>query len=286
MTATITKIGDKNLKSFLGILPASLAERLKKNEPGLFALGTLSLGVACGTIVCFAERSILTILSLYIAKDYRRQGLESALLAALTERAKENNISRIEAHFSASCDYDLRPFYEEAGFVISDTDELLYEISLSQLKKLSIFTREAPEESKIRAFSDIDPSMLRSIEHKFEASGTDYVRFPLNRPDIERNMSAVIFGGDGNDIKSAIIFEGAAEGAITLSFAWAAPDAGSALLPLLRRAFRIACKAYGEKTLVSIPVVSEAASALVKKITGEAAAQALCCSAVLEFTDD
>ncbi|MCL2634202.1 MAG: GNAT family N-acetyltransferase [Oscillospiraceae bacterium] len=285
MTAVITKITPNNIDAFAGIMPASLVQRLSKKENGLFALGTVSdENMATGTVVCSFDGSILTIMSLYVATDFRGQGLELVLLLSLTDRAREiEEIARIEAHFTQDSDYDLLHFFEEVGFDVSETEESFFKVSLAQLKKSDVLNKKITGNEGF-AFCDMDPSMLREIERILQESGSDFVRFPLSRSDIDKNLSAAFY--QDHIMKSVVVFENKSEDEVTLSFAWMTPDSAAALMPLLRRAFRIAGEMFkgNNDAIINIPVVSDKAATLIQKLAGEAVIDETACSyAVYEF---
>jgi ribosomal protein S18 acetylase RimI-like enzyme len=275
----LTIIGKTNKDAFIPLLPPSISERFH-NEPGVFAFGAVSDGKAVCAISCEVEEETIHILSLFAADDYRRQGFEKFLLSELTERARKSKISSINAFFIPQSNYDIRNIYEASGFLTEERKESFYTLSLAKIKQLKSLKGDSPKEAVF--LKDLPQPMLRQIERTLVDKGADFIALPLSAETGVAMDLSLAHIDKSKSLNALLLFDKPTESGINLTFAYASALGGGALKKLLVAALAKTAELLPDDAVVGIPVVSGAASRLVKKIAGDAIiSETFACSATL-----
>jgi hypothetical protein len=160
--------------------------------------------------------------------------------------------------------------------------ESFYTLSLAKIKQLESLKGYSPKEAVL--LKDLPQSMLRQIERTLVNKGADFIALPLSaETGISMDLS-LAYIGKNKSLNALLLFDKPTESGINLTFAYASALGGGALRELLITALAKTAKLFPDDAVVGIPVVSGAASRLVKKIAGDAIiSETFACSAALNI---
>jgi ribosomal protein S18 acetylase RimI-like enzyme len=130
-----------NQESDIELAQRFLTERLQNNESVIFAAGNDINGkfVPTGFTQLYPKYSSVkavknwTLNDLYVAKEYRKQGLGKILIDTAINFAKENKANFVQLS-TANDNYNAQHLYESIGFTKQGTDNnfILYRINIDQ----------------------------------------------------------------------------------------------------------------------------------------------------------
>lgn len=267
METTIVDSGNLNyFKSFLLPDPINLLEAHKP----IFALGLIDNGIACGALAGGPSGNSFQLTSLFVAPEYRGKGGASLLLQTLIScMSGQKELYEITAEFTVFNDDHilLENFLKHHNFVFEQDEETIYSVSLSSLAQNSFFSKSSVTDD-IHTFSELPPACIRELDHNMRAREGAPLSVPLEKADLDRELSVAIL--DGAHIDSFIIFDRSFAGMLTLAYAESGKKGGSsAFSSMLRTAYQNALKKYPPSTNIIIHTVNALSVALVKKLALE-----------------
>lgn len=229
------RITDKTMKWYSGLLTGEYREKLIPGS-GVYAIGAVADGVACGTLVFRISMDIAEILYIAVSDGYRRRGVATGMIDYLCEHAYRTT-TPIICSFAAKDKTDpvYLLFLEHGGFTVGEETGFICRAPIAdiaacaQLRAVRGRLKGAtgffslPEAERRRFRVDL---LLSDIFHlrDLDARRTSYID-PL----------CLCSMGDG-DIDAAVFVERETDDDLSLSFAWCADGKQAKLIGLMAEA--------------------------------------------------
>lgn len=191
----IIMVTEENLSYFLDFIP-------KKNENHIIwqhsflMVGAVVEGISCGILILGKKNDITQLQWVYVAPDYRMQGIASAMLDSVRENAKELGIWRIIACYES--DYPLDRLLLSRGFLVRSEKSYNYQMSIRELLKrprfLAAFKRYKQTIGNMSFFplNDMPGYVLRNSIISREYELNNYNKFLSCAAVIERSLVGYI----------------------------------------------------------------------------------------------
>lgn len=265
-------IKDNDIKYFEPILTHEALLRIKADEP-LIVIGAVKDGRPEGVLSGFISQDCFYINTLYVAPEYRRQGIAKKLVNALIESLKGKEILVISEFISHNPKEDgLVDFYNSLGFIEDINEEGgAYVANAEAVMSDPIFTDAKYEkiEKGITSYSDCKKSEL--IE-AYEYAKNNFLPLPdegMFSEDIDSDISMVHKGNAGN-IDGYLLADNSIECLPTLAALWNDTKDPRVMSGMMRKAMRVLKLKYPMSVDIAFMIVSEDAFDLVKKLAPDA----------------
>ncbi len=252
------------VSAFMGLLPPSVVHR--SAQPGYLLYGALADGAACGVVCAHTSEGSLELDYLYVAPDYRRQGVATALLAGLMEWAM-GHFAGIHASFLPQAEeYETTPLARTlmgVGFWVEQSEDGFYTLPLSGV---AVQAGDEPPDGRVVPLGEVPTPLLRSFA----------VSLRQNPPD---GMPTAFPGNALPEVSMAYIWQNEVAGVLlaeergpALAVTWLHARkmdgllSAKALWPMLKAAVQAAGQHYPADTQVQIATVSAHAEKLVQRL--------------------
>ena len=162
MEYSIGYIKPGNPGVFADLLLPEAGERLKNGEkiPALGAtIGDLAVGAVCGQIS--EDGSVFEVLSLFVAFDYRRKGIATALMDEIKGLCPDT-VMTIRAEYSDYMRTDLSRFFTAWGAVAVDNHTGIFYTTLGKLSR-AFFLKNANEDYQVVSFREMGTAALKKL---------------------------------------------------------------------------------------------------------------------------
>ena len=166
---TITRITKENELRFNYLFP----KESQGTEPNLIRIGVINdEGKGVGTLSARVDGNIVTIISVFVLADYRRQGYGRALFEWLQNTLLDQDIDFFETEFFS--DTPSEAFAEAMGFDLFETRPL-YSFSLGEVFRSPLYKKHIAGKpvKKIKAVSDLSIRERKIFEMQMGKRGYD-----------------------------------------------------------------------------------------------------------------
>lgn len=264
-------IGKEQLDTFSTLFLPQIVDAIIKGEP-VTALGAVKDKVAVGAVAGYLEDSVYKIISLYVAPDYRRQGVARKLLEKLEEfLLTDKNITAMEINYTVTEQEhsELKPFCEKLGFEEEEQKgETLYTFTLAQAAASPLFKAGEKSNSHILPFRQLSEKLLREAQREAVLLDVPVPEAGLLGGEVDRDLSHALV--DEGRIVGCVVFDRSLANLPTLACVWTNKAEAVVLPALLKRAFQSASERYSEETVMAVQAVNPASAALLQNILPQA----------------
>jgi len=133
MDYKITTVGEQNIRWFLDMIPTKKDEYVLWQDDYII-LGAISDNTACGVLIAGIENGCAQIMWIYVAEDYRKNGIASALVKTMYEIVEKNDFrSCICSYDSTDYGYFLDRIFLNLGVEIETIKSYNYSFSIGEL---------------------------------------------------------------------------------------------------------------------------------------------------------
>ena len=266
-------INGEQMQYFSNVLLPQTVEAIQNKEP-MTALGIVKDSIACGAIAGYLTEGKFYIDSLYVAPGYRRQGGGRMLLDGITKLLEDEVlVNGVEIHYTVTDEEHetIAPFLQAMKFEKKeDEGQNIYLFTLAQAATSALETKEGKQAADVWSFSQIDDKILRAAQKEASVQEVLLPQLPLDSSELERELSHAIVK-DGV-VKAFVAFDHSCCGLLTLCCAWSGQMGPTAMIVLLRAAFKRAAQLYGLETRMAVQAVTPEAAALVQNLVPDAVA--------------
>lgn len=260
-------INSAQLQFFSNLLLPQTVEAMENGEP-ITALGVVKDSIACGALAGYLTEGKFYIDSLYVAPDYRRKGGGRMLIEQITKLLEDEVlVNGLEIHYTVTEEEHetITPFLQAMMFEKKEDEGLnIYTFTLEQAATSALATKEGKQASNVLPFGQISDSMLCTAQKEASVHDVPLPELSLDSPELERELSHAIVK-DGK-VKAFVVFDHSCCGLPTLCCAWSGEIGASAMIILLRAAFKRATQLYGMETRMAVQAVTPEAAALVQNL--------------------
>lgn len=264
-------INSEQMQYFSNLLLPQTVEAMENGEP-MVALGIVKDSIACGALAGYLTEGKFYIHSLYVAPGYRRQGGGRMLIEQIIKLLEDEVlVNGVEIHYTVTEEEHktITPFLQAMMFEkIEDEGQNIYTFTLQQAATSALVTKEGKQASNVLPFVQISDSMLRTAQKEASVHDVPLPELSLDSPQLERELSHAIVK-DGK-VKAFVVFDHSCCGLPTLCCAWSGDVGPSAMIILLRAAFKRATQIYGMETRMAVQAVTSEAVALVQNLVPDA----------------
>ena len=251
-------IAKNHLEAFLPLLSEN---RQILNSPGVFAVGAVKDGQACGILVFRADEMTADILYLTVSEAFRRQGIANGLIDFLCKNAWET-ATAVLCSFSAVDRDDLlcRLFTKRGDFTLTETEDYICRFSCKDLAAVEL-NAVPPAGSRIEAFYKLPEDMQNSFFSHLKEDNTEFARGLTE--DRGRMLESLCLCAVEQSAVQAAIFSQNQEGNVLLSFVYARPGHTRALMALTGRLRELLLQAADKVPYLYIAAVTPESRKLV-----------------------
>ena len=256
-------IDQSNLPLFRTFLLPDSEAALERGEP-LTALGLMKGEVACGAATAWLDgQDTLSIRSLYVAPDYRRQGGGRLLVNTLAALGT-GLCGSIQCGYTQTLPEHeaLAPFFTALGFQPEEEESGIYLTTLKELADSPLFqNRTEPPKGPI-PFVQVSTSALVAVYKKAAAAGENYLEVPLTDPSVDQQASVAIL--EQGMPRSFAVLTRQAPDQVTL--AWVKSAQPNDLPLMLQSAFARLREISAPETRVAVQTVDDQTAQLMAAI--------------------
>lgn len=245
----IFSISGKQAEKAAPLLRPEVAEALKKGLP-VTAFVAVDGERAVGAVAGIIDGEVFEISSLFIEKDFRRQGVGSALVKKLEELLDESDMM-IRARYTVHNEDNetLNPFFKRQGFT---ENPLSYpKFYMGDLGDVKIDNRFAPKKSLgIFSFTEVQESLLRSFSNTALEEGYPVPEGGLVSKKVEKDLSFAVV--KDNKIGAYATIEKVDEKMLEVTSLWSDLDDPMELLHMLSKLIHSLKESYGPDTRIAM----------------------------------
>ncbi len=264
-------ISAEELPLFGSLLLPEMEQAIAQGEP-YTALGISADEVACGALAGYEDGGCFYLTSFYVAPEYRKRGIATALLRALERLLMQiGEVYALELRFTTTEPEheELRGFLEHNGFLQQDDrGQTIWTFSLEQFVASKLFQKEVKASRDVCAFSELSEDMLHAMQKKGVAMEAPLPEQTMTGADVERTISHA-FIREGRP-EAYVVFDHSCGGMLTLCALWIGEAGPSALYTMLRQAFQKAKECYPMETKIAVEAVNAKSARLVHALVPDA----------------
>lgn len=200
---------------FADLLLPEAGDRLKKGEkiPALGATtGELAVGAVCGQIS--EDGSVFEILSLFVASDYRRNGIGTALMEGIRDLCPDT-VQTIRVEYSDYLRTDLSRFLQAWGAVPIEGYTGIFYTTLGKLSR-AFFLKNANEDYRVKSFRQMGTDALKKLKVFASDNYTDRPEEGFLGEGVSREHSLCSFDNKGR-FTGYIVLDDSMNGSMTVS---------------------------------------------------------------------
>lgn len=260
-------ISEEQMQYFSNLLLPRTVEAIKNKEP-MTALGIVKDSIACGAIAGYLTEGKFYVDSLYVAPGYRRQGGGRMLFEGITKLLEDEVlVNGVEIHYTVTEEEHetIAPFLQAMEFEKKDDEgQNIYLFTMAQAATSALETKEGKQAANVLPFSQVNDKALRTAQKEASVQEVPLPELSLDSPQLERELSHAIVK-DGM-VKAFVAFDYSCCGLPTLCCAWSGQMGPTAMIVLLRAAFKRATQLYGMEARMAVQAVTPEAAALVQNL--------------------
>jgi GNAT superfamily N-acetyltransferase len=257
-------IGKDNIEFFSRFFPAELQKPVLNGE--MSALGAAVDETACGAVVYQPDGTLVTLESLYVAPDYRRQHIASTLFCEMTDFFEIVGTQSVEVSFMDDGKNGLRPFFEKLGFELEDEETQTTVVAVADLPFTPLMEVKGDGGYTILPFSKLSPVHIRELDAALSRDGANLTGLPLGSDAFFRDISFACY--KNNEPLGCVCFSGGGKGELILSVLYTAVPAAMPTAAALRAAAEVIIEKRPDDTVV-IPLIQESAVKLARHLMGD-----------------
>lgn len=264
-------IPPEQAKRLSPLLTGEAQELIARGEA--FSLCAVEDGEVCAAICAVLpeeQGETLELVSLYVAPSHRRRGVGMTLLLELIEDAfnlTEGELRRVEAVFDGSGD-GLRELFEAADFELAPVaDARSFRVSVSELASAPLMQLQTGAARAAVPFGDLASYRLRQLFLTLEQYGAEYVTF-AELEQASPRLSFAVYGEDGELEACSVL--GEQPGGFCLKQFFCRQTRLNAALTALRASAEALIARGPEDAVLEVPVVSDSAAQLARKLLAAA----------------
>lgn len=218
------------MQAFLPLFPDG---QQTLNEYGVFAIGAVKNGRACGILVFRADELTADIQHIAVAEDCRRQGIANGLIDFLCKSAWEASTA-VLCTFSAADRNDplCSLFITRGDFTVTEEEDYICRFPCKELETVDL-NIAPPSGSRIEFFYKLPEAMQHGFFKHLESHNIEFVRGL--RESANFMLPSLCLCVTGSDGVQAAVFCQDLKGDILLSFVYARPGHTRALIALTSR---------------------------------------------------
>ena len=262
-------IAKKHLEAFLPLLSEN---RQILNSPGIFAVGAVKDGRACGILVFRVDEMTADILYLAVSEVIRRQGIANGLIDFLCKSAWETGTAVLCSFSAADRDDSLcRLLTKRGDFTLAETEDYICRFPCKDLAAVEL-SAAAPAGSHLEAFYKLPEDMRSSFFYHLKEDNAEFAWGLLEEQS--RMLEPLCLCAVEQGAVQAAIFCQNQEGSVLLSFVYARPGHTRALMALTGRLRELLVRAADKVPYLYIAAVTPESRKLVdallsgREITG------------------
>ena len=238
-----------------------------KRGEDILILGLAKDETAVGALAAMPEGDTFSVISLYVAPEYRRQGggrllMNQFLLMAedVAERAEVDFIETEEEHEA------LELFLAVSGFREEELYGEIYAGELGQIGQGNVFSRKMnPAGTPLR---ELGPVEKRKAEQEIRDTNAPYEDGMFTEESLDEDISRIHFANKRPD--GFVLCQNRGEGGLVITGAWNGSGAPLLFLQLLHSAYAEAGKKYPPETRIAVQAVNSATGKLIRELMPQA----------------
>jgi len=255
-----------NIDFFARYFPPEMRGPVLRGE--VSALGAVVSETACAAIVYRLDGVLVTVESLYVAPDYRRQYIASTLFYEMViffASHPDFGVQAVDATFMDGGD-GLRGFFQSLNFVLEDGQEQTAAIAVGDLLSAPLMSLKEAAGYTVLPFSKLSPPHLRELDAVLAKYGANMTGLPLTDSAFLSDLSFVCY--KNKEPVSCVCFtESGADELILSVFFTAAPSSLPVAATLRAAANAVIAARPGYN--VCVPLLQESASKLTRHMLGD-----------------
>lgn len=159
----ITVVRKENQEAFENLMPRIFWEK------EYFVLGAIEENTACGIIALRAENTIFNIQYIYVAEEFRRKGIGTALLESVHEVAKQCGMDVLYCQYAENDDTEsLIKCLQKNLFSRDDNDSPIYKVLFKDISVKLLDREPRVFEGDILPLSDVISGVWKSFKYRLE----------------------------------------------------------------------------------------------------------------------
>lgn len=257
------------IQDFLPLLPGDWQTM---NGRGVFAVGAVKNGQACGVLVFRADELTADILHLAVSASYQRQGIASGLIDFLCKSAWETGTA-VLCTFAAAGRGDplCRLFTKRGDFTLTETEDYICRFPCNQLTEVKLNATPLAG-SRIKTFYTLPENVQYNFFSHLKEDNVEFARGL--REEREQMLEPLCLCVVEKGAVQAAIFCQNQEGDVLLSFVYARPGGARALMALTSHLRELLVKAADKVAYLHIAAVTPESRKLIdtllpaREITG------------------
>lgn len=238
-----------------------------KRDGELLILGLAKDKTAVGALAAAPEGDTLSIVSLYVAPKYRRQGGGRLLMNQFLLIA-EDVAERAELDFigTGSEQEALELFLAACGFMEEELYGEVYAAQLRQLAEVAAFRKEMKNAGT--PLRELGPVERRKAEQEISRTDAPYESGLFTEKELDEDISRIHFNNKTPD--GFVLCQNRGAAGLVVTGAWNGSGSPVLFLMLLHSAFAEAAKKYPAQTRIAVQAVNATTEKLIKELMPQA----------------
>lgn len=230
MTIQYGILSNKQIDVFLPLLPEN---RQILRESGVYAVGAVKDGRACGVLILRADDLMADIQYLAVAENCRRQGIANGLIDFVCRNAWGDGTAVLTT-FSAVDRNDplCRLLTKRGDFTLSETEDYICRVSCEKLTGIGL-PAAIPDGSRIESFYKLPEHVQCSFFSALKEEDLEFVRILQNEREWMLDPLCLCVEEKG-EIRSVLFCQNQ-NGNVLLSFVYSAPGRAREMIMLVCR---------------------------------------------------
>lgn len=254
-----------------------------------FGLALEEEGKICAAVCAgfsLENESILEIISLYVAKEYRRRGLGTTLVLELLDRMMEATDASIR-YLTANClssDDALNAMFSKLGFeIMQEESAISWQLPIGSLSDSFLMKTSAtlPVNMSLCPLESLSKYQMRQLVQKLEEHQMDYLS--CEQMEQAHQKASYVLMDEKDEPAVCAVFTVDANSCITLSQFFTKYKNPAPSIVVLQAGAKVLMEQFPAEAVLEIPTLTESSSKLVQRLLPES--QAVCLNrAVLDLT--
>ncbi len=273
----ISRLKDSQIAGYAHMIPQWLIESPKEGADVQF-FGMEDFDIPCGVAVTSGEAGVVTLQYIYIAREYRKAGRGSRLLAELLMRAYYSGNHEFRVKYIPG-EY---PEFEKllSGYPFTGEEEMIgnFRCTLEELSRIKQFVGK---NGNVRALADCTEEELRGLYKEVVEKEDDFIDIPIKKRDYLTSCSAVAL--EAGKPSGLLLVQEKSEKEVNVPFLVNYSKNILAPIEMFRFAVQTGSRKYPPETVCSFAVVNETLFRLLEKLGIESAGKRRRCSLPLSY---
>ena len=280
-------IGPEEVEYAKSLMTPEAAMAIRDEEA--FGLALVEEGVTCA-VVCARlapwNETILEILSLYVAKEYRRRRLGTTLVLELLENVMEEtdaSLRYLTASYLADKE-ELSAMFSQLGFeIVRDESAISWQLPIGKLEDSTLMKTSVtlPNDVTLRSLESLSGYDIKQLVHKLEEHQIDI----LSCEQIEQAhpQASYVLMDENEEPVVCAVFTVSENSHVTLSQFFTAYKNPTPSIVALQAGAKVLMEQFPSDAILEIPTLTSSSSRLVQNLLPESQAVYLN-RAVLDLT--